>query len=344
MGPKRMSLSDGLLLDIDGDGTFDLVALGARTGVKYQESLFVLGGDRRGGFAIRSHQRVPAGWLGVVIADFNGDGKPDLAADDYERGTVDVRLGEVGGAYGRSRVHPIGQKAGQLVTADFDGDGRLDLAVPMVDEVKILKGTGTGSFIGSQTLRTGKYPTRPAVVDLDGDGRLDIAVASNDSHRLHVFLHRDGQLRRAADYSCGKGGAHLAVGDFDGDGHDDLAMGNINSHTTCVFGGDGTGRLILREQIADGGWGAGAADLDGDGRAELIVSSAVRQAGNRMGPWGALSVYRHQGGKMKLEAKLDTLAPAEQFWVRDVDGDQRRDLITISQKGVMTLLSRPCPG
>lgn len=342
--PKRMSLSDGLLLDIDRDGRRDLVAIGMSGGPHYEESLFVLSGGAAGEFALRSRERVPAGWMGVVVGDFNGDGKPDLAADDYERGTIDVRLGSKGGGYGSSRVHPVGAKAGPLSTADFDGDGRLDLAVPMVSEVRILKGTGTGSFIGDQTLPTGKYPARPVIVDLDRNGKLDLVVASNDSHRLHVFLHDKGRLRSRGDYACGKGGGPIAVGDFDGDGIDDIAMGNLNSHTTCVFSGTGNGRVALDEEIADGGWAAGAADLDRDGRPELLVSSAQRKSKTRLGPWGALSVYRHEGGKMVLKAKLDLPAPADRFWVHDMDGDDHRDVVTIGQKGLMVLLSRPCPG
>ncbi|MCA9618530.1 MAG: FG-GAP repeat protein, partial [Myxococcales bacterium] len=131
--------------------------------------------------------------------------------------------------------------------------------------------------------------------------------------------------------------------DFDGDGFDDVAMGNMNSHTTCVFRGDGHGKLRLGEELADGGWSAGAADLDHDGHAELVVSSALPRRGNRLGPWGALSVYRFEEGRMVLKAKLDTLAPAERFWVHDVDGDSTHDVITISQSGVMVLLGRPCP-
>ncbi|HHH30831.1 MAG TPA: VCBS repeat-containing protein [Polyangiaceae bacterium] len=341
--PKRMSLSDGLLLDIDRDGRRDLVAIGVSGGPDYEESLFVLSGGAGGEFALRSREKVPAGWMGVVVGDFNGDGKPDLAADDYERGTVDVRLGAEGGGYGSARVHPIGAKAGPLSVADLDGDGRLDLAVPMVNEVKILKGTGTGSFIGHQTLRTGKYPARPALVDLDRNGKLDLVVASNDSHRLHVFMHDDGRLRARGDYACGKGGGPIAVGDFDGDGIDDIAMGNLNSHTTCVFSGKGDGRLRLDEEISDGGWAAGAADLDRDGRPELMVSSAQRRSKTRLGPWGALSVYRHEEGRMVLRARLDLPAPADRFWVHDMDGDEHRDVVTIGQKGLMVLLSRPCP-
>jgi hypothetical protein len=279
----------------------------------------------------------------LVIGDFNGDGKPDLAADDYERGTVDVRLGTTGGGYGNSRVHQIGAKAGPLSMADFDGDGRVDLAVPMVNEVRILKGTGTGAFITKSALRTGKYPARPVVVDVNRDGHLDLLVASNDSHRLHVFLHDGERLTEHGDYACGKGGGPIAVGDFDGDDVDDVAMGNLNSQTTCVFTGMGDGRFDLDEELADGGWSAGAADLDQDGRPELVVSSAQRKSRTRLGPWGALSVYRHEQGHMVLKARLDLPAPADRFWVHDMDGDGQRDVVTIGQKGIMVLLSRPCP-
>ena len=69
--PKRMSLSDGLLLDLDRDGRRDLVAIGMSGGPQYEESLFVLSGGAAGDFALRSREKVPPGWMGVVIGDFN---------------------------------------------------------------------------------------------------------------------------------------------------------------------------------------------------------------------------------------------------------------------------------
>ena len=337
----ELSLSEGFMADVDGDGRGDVVALGTKVDGSGRESIFVLGGRPDGSFVVLDEQTVAPGWFGLVAGDFDEDGATDFVASDYEQGRLYVRLARGKARFERGTELEVGRKAGMLATADLNADGHLDLALAHARDVRLFMGDGRGAFRAGRRLTTGEYPSRPVLVDFDGDGTRDVLVASNDSHFLSVFLSRDGRLTTDARYPCGKGGAPLAVADFDGDGTLDVAMGAVNSRSTCVFRGEGGGRLALVAELDDGGWEAAAADLDGDGRAELLLARGARKSGFRV-DWGVFSVYQLRAGTLERASHLRTAAPAEAMWASDLDGDGMSDIVLISQHGVAALIGRPC--
>lgn len=126
---------------------------------------------------------------GLLAADFNGDGQPDLAttAGNF----VSVWL-NTGGAFGApAAVATGGVSPGELAAADFDADGALDLVCTNEDSssISVFAGTGTGSFGAAQVLATGATPSRLALADLDGNGSSDIAVTNRDSNTTSIFLN-----------------------------------------------------------------------------------------------------------------------------------------------------------
>jgi hypothetical protein len=129
---KVRDLQDLATADFNGDGKPDLGVLGyASSGAP--ESLTLLLGDGSGGLQPASGSPFVLGGYNYapIAADFNGDGRPDLAtanSDDYDSGTLSVFLGQAGGGFKRAAFAPFTvDNAAALAAADFNADGRLDL-------------------------------------------------------------------------------------------------------------------------------------------------------------------------------------------------------------------------
>src|SRR5690348_13490211 len=64
----------------------------------------------------------------VVTADFNGDGRLDLAIADKDSNSVSILLGNGNGTFGSQLTFAAGTGPVSLAVGDFNGDGKLDLA------------------------------------------------------------------------------------------------------------------------------------------------------------------------------------------------------------------------
>lgn len=177
--------------DFNGDGKPDLaVACGASRESKSKLSILLGNGD--GTFLASVSYELASNADSVVAADFNGDGKLDLALADH-MGLVSILLGNGNGTF-RPRVdYPIGwQPWGSIGIGDFNGDGNLDLAVATTTDpnlVTILTGKGDGTFLslGAGSL-TGLSPNGVAVGDFRRNGKLDLAVPVRSSNVVSILL------------------------------------------------------------------------------------------------------------------------------------------------------------
>ena len=126
----------------------------------------------------------PSGGIEVrslVAADFNRDGKIDLAAGNGGDHTVATLLGNGNGTFGNPRLTTDAGSPWGLAATDFNGDGRLDLiAVNVFQDITLLPANGDGTFQPRIDFLGGESPRDIAVADFDGDGRPDLAVANGD--------------------------------------------------------------------------------------------------------------------------------------------------------------------
>src|SRR6266568_62221 len=281
-GPSGIAVGD-----FNGDGKLDLAV------VNFGDwNIYVLLGNGDGTFqAARSVYFASGGgfpWY-VVTADFNGDGKLDLAVSNYGDNSLSVLLGNGDGTFQAPQTTPVGTNPAQVAVGDFNGDGKPDLVVSSVgnNTVSVLLGKGDGTFLPPLVTPVGPNPWYFAVGDFNGDGKLDLAVDdygcpldcnSSPSNTVTVLLgNGDGTFLPAPSLTVGNGPAGVVVGDFNGDGKPDLAVANLNENTLSVLLGNGDGTFQAPHTFADPGmthpYFVAIGDFNRDGKQDLVVTN-----------------------------------------------------------------------
>ncbi len=195
----------------------------------------------------------------VTVADFNNDGKPDLAvvnqgpfSTSTSQSSLSVLLGNGNGSFQpaiTTNVLNSGLATGIAESAavgDFNGDHLLDVALntsgPAGPAVEVLLGKGDGSFQPNHLiLSVGQTPLSVAAGDFDGNGALDL-VTANSQGTLSVLLGKgDGSFRPRVDLAVGGAPRTVAVGDFNGDGRLDVVTAQQLTDTVSVLLGHGDG-------------------------------------------------------------------------------------------------------
>jgi hypothetical protein len=280
------------LSDLDGDGDLDLAGLssqGPSQGPIQGAGLQLFLNDGKGFFAAAGG--LPSGLDqpdGLLMGDFNGDGRPDAAVSSHS--SVAVLLNSPTGAFLASPPF-LFRKGGMpflgLAAADVDRDGDLDLAAGLQDAGGIsekgaacLLNRGDGTFQTSKLLSLGAPVTLVAARDLDGDQAADLLVSPLKAGGFRALW--SGEAARASALSFETRTLHLGfephaslLGDLDGDHDLDLAV--IDGETAVIIlTNEGPGLPPTRkyydvpsssELIA-----ITAADLDQDGDLDLVTA------------------------------------------------------------------------
>ncbi|MFQ5878182.1 MAG: FG-GAP repeat domain-containing protein [Acidobacteriota bacterium] len=236
------------------------------------------------------------------------------------------------------------ERRGGVLAADLDADGRVELVVSVPSGVVTLLGPDGTVAPGwprtFQDLPQPAYPVGPpALGDLDGDGLIDVVacVVSGGTPRRNFVHALDAGGADLAGWpveviapgqpfpSCPASGP--ATADLDGDGRDEVALSVGPGHLTVLDDDGGTlsgwpMQLGPDEQGISRAINArlGAADLDGDGRPELLFVESGLQP--RL---GAVSAAGHfmEGFPLRLDEVVDRQAPV----ATDLDGDGRPEIV-----------------
>ncbi len=360
------------LADINGDGKPDLLVANQIDGNgNWQDGSVasVLLGNGDGTFQTAvSYSSGDVEGTFIVVADANGDGKPDLlmanaCSNNYNctTGAVSVFLGNGDGTL-RSGIdyNADGWASYSVAIADVNGDGKLDLLLANQcatnnscgdGTASVLLGNGDGTFQPAVSYTAGdENALAVAAVDVNGDGKLDLLLVNECSNNCSngsvsvLFGNGDGTFQPPVTY--GSGGVYsysLAVGDVNGDGYQDLIISSqCNDSNTCSNGvvsvllrnGDGTFRVAVPYNTgATGTFAVAAADVNGDGKLDMIVANQC--ASNNSCSNGVISVLMGNGDGTFQSPVLYSSGGFYSYTVAigDVNGDGHPDLVVTNQCG-----------
>ncbi|GAB4455804.1 MAG: CRTAC1 family protein [Armatimonadaceae bacterium] len=277
--------------DLDGDGAEELYVLNTDTfaGAKrFGDNLFARRNgswtdlftleqnadaiNRTAGRSVCAVDRNGTGQYGFVVANYGG------AMRFYERGDRD-ELYDVAGRVGIALVTGGRALASlPLVSAP----GRMDIFAANENSPNFLfVNAGDGTFV-EQAEELGladpyEHGRGVAVLDADSNGRFDLAIGNwQGEHRLFLQSPLGGFLDAATiEISRPSAIRTVIAADFDNDGHEELFFNNIGEPNRLFGYRDGEWkRLDIGAALEPDGLGTGAAvaDIDGDGRLELLIS------------------------------------------------------------------------
>lgn len=355
-----------LARDLNGDGRCDLVSVDSD-----DSTVTVLLNTTVPGAAVMTSAPAVAFATGpapvaVVAGDFNGDGRLDLAVISQDlsggtRATLTVLFnttpsGASVPAFTASAFDLHGLPLA-LAAGDFDQDGLTDLAVVVSGQVQVLqnltvRGT-TALALVARSIPVGTGPCALACAELTGDGRPDLAVLGAGTPGVAgsgtVVVLANATPAGGTPTFIAAGGAameggcvDLAAQDLTGDGLADLAVlvpgtshALVLRNLTPVGAATTAFGPVLTVPIRAGAVAIATADLDGDGRAELIT---VNQTSNTISVLRSLGVA---GGDPAFAARSDYAVGAGPVAVATglLTGDARTDVAVANFAGTtLTLL------
>ena len=273
--------------------------------------------------------------VGVIAADLNADGQPDLVSANLQASSVSVLLATGSGTFAARTDYATGGTPSAVLAADLNGDARLDLVTTnySANTISVLLGNGDGTFGPAADVVAGAGPFTAAAADLDADGALDVVVAVGAPTAMAVLRgNGDGTFRAAVSYGMPSTPQGLVVADVDTDGVLDVAAAGVSA-TVSVFLGAGDGTLGAPSSFAagNGARGMAAGDLNSDGLLDLLVTNETD---------GTVSVLLGDGaGGFGPKVDVPVGAGPRAVVLGDLDADASLDAaVATSGAGLVSLL------
>ena len=294
--------------DLNSDGLPDIIVANSGSGtVSVFTNTSTPGIINDGSFAAKVDFAVGNNPFDIAVADFDGDGKPDIAVTNSigTANTISVlqNISTPGlirsSSFAAAVTFVTGSIPVKIVAADFDGDGKPDIAVTnnSSNTISVFRNTATsgsitsGSFALKVDFVAGTNPRGIFAADMDNDGKYDLVVTNRTSNTISVFRNTAtsgsisaASFQAAVSITTGNAPYDVAMGDLDGNGKPDIIVTNFGANTVSIFRNIGstgsinsstfTAKLDMATGGTGGPYGVAVGDLDGDGKPEIITANA----------------------------------------------------------------------
>jgi hypothetical protein len=272
--------------DFNGDGKLDVAI---SDNLELTEGVDIMLGNGDGSFQAPVTYATANDPRMVVVADFNGDGKLDLATINSGSETVSVLLGTGTGSFGTHADFATKQQGCVSIAAgSLRNDDKIDVVAgcQTLGQVVVLLGSGTGTLGKAKDYAVPAGADIVALGDFNGDGKLDVAVTNGASTGSVSVLAGSGSgtLKAAVSFGTNFGPTALGAADFNGDGKTDVVTADGGSPFGVVIGEISVllsnGKTLLTDRtdyklttLATSGAysGIAAAALTSKGKPDLIV-------------------------------------------------------------------------
>jgi hypothetical protein len=336
-----------LVRDLDGDGAPEIIASGNH--LDALGTFSILANHRDGTFA--SEKLVPGGFGEELrdTGDLNHDYIPDLLVSNYFANGIVVYLGSGALQFDGGTRYDTATHGGPSLIADYDHDGTADvisLSFGSGNPVRLhlFPGLGNGALGPKTTFETGlangEWPSMRTI-----NGALEI-LAGERSGNLGLLHFANGALSVSRVVAGPQFDLSSTFGDVNGDGiadiiDTDIDAGGVNEAIYVTLA-NADGSFRERRQLArprKAGFPAQVrvSDLDGDGRADLVVSDFQTNH---------LYFYRGNGaGDFEEGVAIDAGGPVNAFDIGDVNADGYPDIVTANDdRTISVIINRgACP-
>lgn len=334
MNPRAM-----VAADFNNDGKQDFAALSPANGLfPNGVGVEVALGDGTGGFTKKSFSNfgLVFSLSEITTADFNGDGKLDLAVTRPADGSVYLLLNDGTGGFPADEFSAphvvVGFGASSIKAGDFNNDTKADLIVttPDTNSFSVLLGDGSGVFtiIPGGTLQG----FNPDIGDFNGDGKSDIAIVTGPNMINVLKGDGAGHFSNYATASTPGFPVSVVVRDFNGDGKPDIAatsstnQGFFSAYYVTVLINDGAqGFNPATNYPTDGAGMLGVGDFNNDNQPDLVMTSGTNLiSGNTNG----IAVLTNKGnGQFNTDVSVAPDSLPGQLAVGDFNNDGKADVI-----------------
>jgi hypothetical protein len=335
-GPTVGTL-DVVVADLDGDGRLDFA-----TANPYTSDVNVQLNQGSGVFVNPVSVALVASANKLAVGDLNGDGRLDMVA--LAKG-ASLLFNQGNGTFTAGVSLSVGQFPAAIALADVSGDGKVDIIVGdgIVNEVSVLLNLGNALFAAPVKYSVSTTASSIEVGDLNGDGTLDLAIGAgggNPPKNMSILLNSGGGVFGAAIINpTSYPPVSIALGDVNGDGKLDIAFAGFDVNPVLaghagVLLNQGNGLFVASPTtypLADGSRTIKLADLNGDGKPDLVVGTVH----------GTVSVMPGQGNAT-FGAPADFAGRSYAIATGDLDGDGALDLVT-GNGDVVVMLNRCLP-